>query len=311
MREAGSERLRRLRFLLSGTSSLSLICLSAAAAEPVTVHVDECKDFERESVIRLLRIEMEERLAEGPSVAAVDVAVECRPQGVAIRVSKTDEARLERVVPSDEARGQVGARVVALKAVELLREWDDRHVTASAESPDQGVEAEPEPDFRILVAAEVLSVNLQAPFGGAELSFEYIGLRPFYGRVGFSYLASRRSYDEGSVSARLLAGRLEFGLRDDIDWFAWGGGLGYRVGDALLEGDASAQEQMVGQVQGLWGGPSGDLFVELKGHEHFLVKLNFEAGAPVHKVSGTISGHPDLALNKPWLSLSLAVGASW
>lgn len=310
MREAGHERLRRLQFLLSGAASFSFICLSASAAEPVHVQVDECKDFERESVVRLLRIEMAERLTRDPVEAAVDVAVHCRPDGVAIRVSGAD-ASLERVVLAEEARGQVGARVVALKAVELLREWDDRQVTTVAETVDPEIEAKSEHDFRVLLAAEVLSVNLQAPFYGAEVSFEYIGFRPFYGRFGFSYLASRRSYDEGGASARVLSGRAEFGLRKDVAWFAWGGGLGYRLGDALLQGDASAEEQSIGNVQGLWGGPSGDFFVELNGQEHFLAKLNLEAGVSLHKVSGTISGHPDLALNKPWLSLSLAVGAAW
>ena len=311
MREAGQSRLECLFVLFSGIAIGGSICSQAHAAQPVNVQVGQCEDFERDSMVRLLRIEMAGRLADDPAQSEVEIAVDCGPQKVLIRVENRENRALERTVTAEEARGQVGARVVALKAVELLREWENQRAVPTSQPSAPEVTATEKSKYRVLLAAELLSVNFQSPFYGVELSFEAVGFRPFYGRVGLGYLASSRRYDEGRVSARVLAGRVEVGLRDEMDWFGWGGGLGYRLGDAHLEGEAASAEQMFGGVHGLWGGPSGELFVEVQGAAHFLAKLNVEGGVSVHKVSGTVSGHSDLAMNKPWLSLSLALGGHW
>ena len=311
MREAGQFRLECLFVLLGGIAAGGSICSQAHAAQPVSVQVGQCEDFERDSMVRLLRIEMAERLVNDPAESGVDITLDCRPLGVLIRVSNRENQALERMVTTEEARGQVGARVVALKAVELLREWENRGAVAVSKRTAPNVTTTEKSKYRVLLAAELLSVNLQAPFYGVELSFEAVGFRPFYGRLGVGYLATSRRYDEGRVAARVLAGRVEFGLRDEMNWFAWGGGLGYRLGDALLEGEAVLAEQTVGRVRGLWGGPSSELFIEMQGEDHFLAKLNVEGGLSVHKVSGTVSGHSDLDLDKPWLSVSLGLGAHW
>jgi hypothetical protein len=311
MREAGYPGLRRLIFCLSGISACSLTGSPASALDSVRVIVDECEDFDRDSVQRLLRIEMADRLSRESLETVVDVAVLCRPAAVVIRVTNSKSTSIERTLAPGEARGQVGARVVALKAVELLREWDERGVVAAPVPVPEIPEEPADSDFRVLLAGELLSVGLQSPFWGAELSFEYMGYRPFFGRFSLGFLTSRRNYEEGDASGRILMGRADLGLRDQRGWFAWGGGLGYRLGEALLQGEAAAPEQAVGEVRGLWGGPLGEFFVEVQGEEHFVAQFSVEGGIPLHRVSGTISGHADLALDQPWLGLSLAVGAHW
>lgn len=314
MREAS---IRRLAVCLLTVPTFLLACPDGAAAdegaEPVVVEVDECPHFERGGVLHLLRVDLGARFRSSSSEDTFVLQVECQPDGVLIQAGRARGTPLTvRSLESDEVGGDVGARVLALKAVELLRELEN---AAPEEEAPLVVEPGRSPplalSLRLLFGGEILSFGLEPPLLGGEGALEILMPQVVYFRLGGGAAANRRQFALGEVDSLLISFRAEAGARFPVGASGFGAGLGYRFGYARVRGKAKGADQLGGAVSGLWGGPYGAIFSDTRVGGRLTFRVGAELGGVLSPVVGTIDGQEDVSVAGLWGGVSALVGVAF
>jgi hypothetical protein len=260
----------------------------------------------------LLRIEQRRDASAGVQQARVSVS--CDGAVVTLQVEERGKSALPRTrsLAAADVAGEVGARVLALAAIELLNQ--------SAPEPEPEPEPEPPPpraparapapqpaapSVRLMALGTLRSFGFQHPLVGGGLAVDYLRLSKLGLRLEFDVTVAERGYEFGSVHLQLATVSAQAGyLALHEAWLARAF-VGYRFGSGRISGVGSARD---GTVAGASGGPliSGGLGLR---SGSWIAELGAEAGLVSFPLEGLIDEHEPVALDRYWLGLSLNVGA--
>ncbi len=294
---------------LAGTRAV----LAAPRDESVEVVVaDACARVDRPQLTRLLNVEQRRDASAGVQQARVSLT--CEGDIVRLQVERRGELSLPRAraFAAAEVAGEVGARVLALSAIELL----------NARSPQAEPEPEPVrvpparpplprspvPSVRLMALGTVRSFGFAHPLAGGGLSVDYLRLSKLGLRLEFDVAVAQRTYEHGSAHLQLTTLSAQagyWGLHD-----AWSTRLfaGYRFGSARISGEtAPGVLAPVGTVAGACGGPLVSAGLGLRSGS-WVAELGAEAGLVSFPLEGRVQGHDSIALDGYWVGLSLNVG---
>jgi hypothetical protein len=308
----------RLRLL---TCALALALLDAhaalAAAEPgVEVQVaDGCQAVDRAQLSRLLRIEQRRDASAG--VQQSRVSVSCDGAVVTLQVEERGAGALPRTrsLASVDVAGEVGARVLALAAIELLNQRaPEPEPEPEPPPPPQQPALAPAPQpaapsVRLMAVGTVRSFGFEHPLAGGGLAVDYLRLSKLGLRLEFDVAVAERSYEFGRVHLQLATLSAQAGyLALHESWLARAF-VGYRFGSGRISGkSAVGGNPRVGTIAGASGGPlvSGGLGLR---SGSWIAELGAEAGLVSFPLEGLVDEHEPIALDRYWLGLSLNVGA--
>lgn len=281
-----------------------------ATSGNVELRVESCTGMDRDQVLRLLDIELKERIRTQPGGQITQLLITCQPAGVLIE-ARHGRRDAVRALEEEEITGEVGARLLSLTAIEVLREVERAPEPEIVSAPTQTLQKKRGPDARLLVGAEMLSFGLQAPLLGADLSWEVLRFSPVYVRLGATISGGETQLSSGVVGTRLIGGRFEGGLRANLESAGLGVGLGYRLGQARLAGYAEFSDQESGRVYGVWGGPYLGISSDTRLGSALTFKATLELGAVQLPVRGQVAGDRDVTVNGVWAGVGFLVGASF
>ncbi len=273
---------------------------------------------DRAQLARLLDIEL--RRATDTDLRDARIRVSCEQELATLRVDSRAAASpvRERSFRVADVRGEIGARVLALAAIELLKPEPEE---PPAPPPPPPVPSQPPPpssppplplappSVRLLAVGTAQSFGFDQPLFGGGLAVDYLRLSRFGLRLGFDVAVSDRHYDLGRAHVQLTTLNAQAGyLAQHRDWSARAF-AGYRLGAGRISGITSpgvlAQS---GTVAAACGGPlvSGGLGLR---SGSLIAELGVEAGLVSFPLEGRVEGHETLGLDGYWLSVSLNVGA--
>jgi hypothetical protein len=311
----------RLRPLTCALALAQLLASAAlAAAEPgVEVQVaDGCEGVDRGQLSRLLRIE--QRRDASASVQQARVSVSCDGAVVTLHVEERGAGALPRTrrLAAADVGGEVGARVLALAAIELLNQ---RALEPEPEpEPEPQPEPQPEqapkasrpqpaaPSVLLMAVGTVRSFGFEHPLAGGGLAVDYLRLSKLGLRLEFDVAVAERRYEYGSARLQLATLSAQAGyLALHESWLARAF-VGYRFGSGRISGKSGAGGARVGTVAGASGGPLVSAGLGLRSGG-WIAELGAEAGLVSFPLEGRIDDHEPIALDRYWLGLSLNVGA--
>lgn len=309
----------RLRPLTCALALASLDAHAALAAPEPSVEVevgDACSGVDRAQLSRLLHIEQRRDASAGVQQARVSVS--CEGGVVTLQVQERGDTSLPRArtFAATDVAGEVGARVLALSAIELL---NDHATPAEVEPlpPPPQPERPPlaptparvaAPSVRLMALGTVRSFGGERPLAGGGLAVDYLRLSKLGLRLEFDVAVAERAYEYGSAHLQVATLSAQAGyLSLQESWLARAF-VGYRFGSGRIAGKASGASTPVGTVAGASGGPLVSAGFGLRSGS-WVAELGAEAGLVSFPLEGRIEGHEPIALDRYWLGLSLNVGA--
>jgi hypothetical protein len=290
--------------------------VASGAPSAVALAVAEtCTSVDRAELARLLRVEQRREVASELSRAAV--AVTCASDVVTLSVERAGDsaARTRTFSPSDVA-GEIGARMLSLAAIELLKQ----EVAAEPPRPAEPRPAEPPPpappppreaapSVRLMLSGGAQSFSWQTPLKGGGLAVDFLRLSKLGLRLGFDVAVADHEYDAGSAHVQLTTLTAQAGYLGLHDAWMARAFLGYRLGAARISGKAaSGVVAPVGTIAGACGGPLLAAGLGLRSGT-WIAELGAEAGLVSFPLEGVVEGHDPISLKNYWLGLSLNVGA--
>jgi hypothetical protein len=290
---------------------------AASAAAGVEVEVaDSCVHVDRAQLTRLLNIE--QRRDADSDVQQALVSVTCEGDVVTLRVEGRGAAAAarSRTLAASDVAGEVGARVLSLAAIELLRPElepqpePEREPEPERPPPLSSVPARPPaPSVRLMAVGSVQSFGLEHPLAGGGLSVDYLRLAKLGLRLEFDLAIAERSYEFGTARLQLTTLSAQAGYLALHDSWSARAFVGYRFGSGRISGETAPGVSVpVGTVAGACGGPLVSAGLGLRSGS-WVAELGAEAGLVSFPLEGTIAGHEPVALDRYWLGLSLSVGA--
>jgi hypothetical protein len=289
---------------------------AAAPTESVALDVaDSCSNVNRAQVSRLL--DVEERRDSERTLLHARVVVTCDAEIVTLRVEQRAGGSLPhaRTFASADVSGEIGARVLALAAIELLKPQPEEPEPEPAPAPERlpapraaAAPRAPLPSVRLMLDGGVQSFGFEHALLGGGLSVDYLRVSKLGLRLGFDVATAERKYPNGSAHVLLTTLNAQAGyLVLEDDWMAHAF-VGYRFGAGRISGQASpGVVAPVGTVAGAWGGPllSGGLGLR---SGSWVAELGAEAGLVSFPLEGAVSGHDPIKLSGYWLALRLNIG---
>lgn len=294
------------------------MCASAYAATGVELDVDDaCADVDRAQLKRLLSIE--QRRAADTDVRHARVSVSCDAELATLRVERRDDTAAPRTrsFALADVRGEIGARVLALAAIELLEPEPapEPVVVQPPPRPVQPPPPPPPPPPHPLPSVRLSAIGSAQSFGGDRalfgggLSVDYLRLGRLGLRLGFDVAMAERRYDLGRAQVQLTTLHAQAGYLALHDTWLARAFVGYRLGAGRISGvPAPGIDVPSGTVAGAWGGPllSGGLGLR---RGVWIAELGAETGLVSFPIQGHVEGHDDVGLDHYWLSANLSLGA--
>jgi hypothetical protein len=220
-----------------------------------------------------------------------------------------------------DVKGEVGARVLSLAAIELL----DEAARAPKPLPARPLEPRPEPapppleptpytprvvpSVRLMAAGALQSVGGERPLTGGGISVDYLRLAPFGLRLQFDLALGERSHPLGSTSVRLTTLSAQAGYLALHDTWTTRALVGYRFGTGRISGEGAAgQRVQEGSVTGAYGGPLVSTGIGWRAGS-FVTELALEGGLISFPLYGQVDGKDEVSLDGYWLGMSINAGA--
>jgi hypothetical protein len=289
------------------------------AAGPAGVSLDvaeACASVDRPELLRLLRVE--QRRESGSELSRAQVSVQCNGELVTLSVEpRSDASPRQRSFALHDVAGEIGARVLSLAAIELLKQEAvettpapaARELERRAAPPRRPPPRVPAPSVRLTLAGGLQSFGWEQPLWGGGLAVDYLRLSRLGLRLAFDVAVADHDYAAGSAHVQLTTLAAQAGyLSLHDDWLARAF-IGYRLGAGRISGRSAPSVLVpVGTVAGACGGPlisaglgwrSGAWVTELAG----------EAGLVSFPLEGAIADHDPITLRRYWLGLNLSLGA--
>lgn len=308
--------------LLTSAIACALGFAGAVQAEPgggrgVELEVSSsCERVNRAQLGRLLNIE--QRRDTDSVVRELRVSVACQEGRATLRVERRDGRALPRVRQfSDvDTAGEVGARVLSLAAIELLK--DLQSVQPASEPAPSRPEPEPArpappreplPSVRLMAAGAINSFELERPLAGGGISVDYLRLGRLGLRLQFDVAVGDRDFDLGSADLRLMTLSAQAGYLAIHETWTGRAFVGYRFGNGRIAGQrAPGSFSREGTVAGVCGGPlvSGGLGLR---SGSWVGEVAAELGLVSFPLEGQVEDQAPVRLGGYWLGASLNVGA--
>lgn len=309
--------MRRWPLILALASSLPAASVAQGAPATVALAVGEtCTSVDRAELARLLRVEQRREIGSELSRAAV--AVTCDDEVVTLSVERPgDSAARQRTFSPSDVGGEIGARVLSLAAIELLKQEVAAEPARPVEPPPPTPPPtplptpprEPAPSVRLMLSGGVQSFSWQTPLKGGGLAVDFLRLSKLGLRLGFDVAVADHDYDAGSAHVQLTTLTAQAGYLSLHEAWMARAFVGYRLGAARISGkSASGATVPVGTVAGACGGPlvAGGLGLRSGA---WIAELGAEAGLVSFPLEGIVEEHEPITLENYWLGLSLNVGA--
>lgn len=311
----------------------------------VTVQIPDelpcLRGLDRGAVRRLLVLELGAQLAPDAAADAgiTRAVVGCDGAHVDLYVDDpvTGKALRRGIEPgaggtgTGAGAGELAERILALALAELIfASWAELLVTphprvppAAPRVPDAaraatsarvsqklpGRDAAPAGGLRLLAVGSA-SVLLSSPAwllgGGLRLGGDHA--RHFSWDAGAEYQRGRAETPLGAVTTDLLSLRLALLAHLSLPHLTLRAGAGLRAGAARLAGVPAGDAAVGSELWGAWGGPllHGGLTVRA---QRLRIDLGLEGGYVVWPVGARVGGVRAVAVEGPWLGLSVGIGA--
>lgn len=300
--------------ILALASSLATASVVLGAPSTVALAVGETCTVDRGELARLLRVEQRREVASELSRAAV--AVTCEGDVVTLSVERAgDSAARTRTFSPGDVAGEIGARLLSLAAIELLKQEVAAEPPRPAEPPPAPPPPapppprEPAPSVRLMLSGGAQSFSWQTPLKGGGLAVDFLRLSKLGLRLGFDVAVADHDYDAGSAHVQLTTLTAQAGYLGLHDAWMARAFLGYRLGAARISGKAaSGVVAPVGTIAGACGGPLLAAGLGLRSGT-WIAELGAEAGLVSFPLEGVVEDHDSISLKNYWLGLSLNVGA--
>jgi hypothetical protein len=288
----------------------------AEAAPAVALAVGEsCASVDRAELARLLRVE--QRRETGSELARAAVAVTCEGAVVTLSVERQgDSAARQRTFSPGDVAGEIGARVLSLAAIELLKQESAAEPVRPVEPPRAPPPPpapppprEPAPSVRLMLGGGAQSFGGQTPLKGGGLVVDFLRLSKLGMRLGFDVAVADHDYDAGSAHVQLTTLTAQAGYLGLHEAWIARAFVGYRLGAGRISGKAGSGATVpVGTVAGACGGPLLSAGLGLRSGA-WIAELGAEAGLVSFPLEGVVEDHDPITLKSYWLGLSLNVGA--
>ena len=200
-----------------------------------------CKRIDRAQLGRLLNIEQRRDV----DLQQARVALACDGARVTLTVDTQNDRALPRVreFQANEVTGEVGARVLALAAIELWETSPAELKPAPAPSPAPAeppvIERPPQPAVRLTALGTVRSFGLERPLVGGGLAVDYLRLPRIGLRLEFDVGFAKHHYDLGDARQQLTTLSAQAGYLALHDTWTARAYAGYRLGSARIAGESA------------------------------------------------------------------------
>jgi hypothetical protein len=299
---------------------LSLGLVRAANAEPGAVELTvepACTRVDRAQLARLLDIEQQRDPDADVRGARVDVRCAGGLATLSVFHSSSPVAR-ERSFALGDVRGEIGARVLALAAIELLKPEPEPEPEPAPPTPPPAPPPPPPapppplpaaPTVRLLAIGSVSSFGFQQTLLGGGIAVDYLRLSRLGLRLGFDVAVADRNDELGRAHVQLTTLNAQVGYLVQHEHWSARAFAGYRLGAGRISGVSQADTAaQTGTVAAACGGPLLSTAFGLRSSS-WLAELGVEAGLVSFPIVGLIEGSDSLALDRYWLSINLGVGA--
>jgi hypothetical protein len=313
------------------------------AAEPardgrIALAVSTCATSFEASLRQILVIELgdlleQDRVVEGAEGESIEIACDAETARIVARGAGGEVVHHD--LRLDTFPGDAAPRAVALAALEALRAVDptladriearrtmakESPPVAPAKAPRPAPRPAPEPRVRSTGDAprgftRVLSGALVRWFhgdpstlvGGARLELSRRFVSPWDVGLELDGTFARRTVALGVVEARLLSSAAWLGVRGGSSAWSATGGVGGRLGIALLSGAPRGSENRGHRSTRPWGGPMLLLRTDAAVGALALA-LGLEGGLVAAGAEGLAGGRPAIGFTSGWASASASVG---
>jgi hypothetical protein len=318
--------------------ALGLGTTTLAAAEPdreakIALAVRDCPPPFDAALRRILLIELGDLLDESRSLEPDGESIEigCEVEMARITARSPHGELVHNDVRFDTFPGDAAPRAVALAALEALRAVDPGIAERIARRAKASPEPEPKPaaapppaaskprPTRAAVAPRALTrwvaggvarVFLGEPktlAAGARLELSRRFVSGWDAGLDVDGTFARRRVDLGAVEARLLSTAAWLGARAGGASWSVTGGIGGRLGLALLEGAPASPGTLGHRTTRPWGGPM--LVIRGDGGAGGLaLALSLEGGVALAGAEGLSAGAPAIGFTRGWASVSASAG---
>lgn len=297
----------------------------AAPAKLVLEVASSCEELDAAQLRRLLDVEVER---DATSLRGAEVSVSCEAGQASLRVARVGSATEgSRTFALADVAGEVGARVLALAAIELLN--DAARVSevkpeplARPEPAPAPVVREPAPPapptVRLMAGASIQTVAFDQTLMGGGLSVDFLRWSRLGLRLGLDLAFGGRDSELGRARIQLTTMSAQVGYFALYERWTARAMLGYRFGSGRIAGEAADPVAREGTVSGPWGGPllstglglrSGRSSGRPEAARSWVAELAGEAGLVSFPLEGTLDADSPIQLDGYWLGLSLSVGA--
>jgi hypothetical protein len=316
---------RRARWLVRLAIVAATLPARPAKADPTTparrVHLDatRCEATSLDEVASVLRVEIFNRLVEGPSPEdAYRVTLGCAGDRVFVSVTVPGGATRSLRTDLGTTPPNVRARVVALAVAELVRDLD-RERAPSPPPPHAPPDARQEQVAPVSrPPAESAAIDLGA-FAQAS-TFRLDGTWLAGGGLRFDYTTGRLSagldvalqtmterFEPGTAQALLAYGSPTLAWRE-----RWGRmqarlGGGYALGAARLSGHAADATAFGATTTGPWTSPYAFAALRVTVTEGVSVDARGQLGWVTSPVVGEVTAGGDVALEGLWASVQVGL----
>lgn len=307
--------------------NMAVLHARPAGAQPASVlrpiHLDpsSCEATPFGDVAAILRVELYNRLVEGPPRQdAYRAALDCA--GSIVVVSVTVPGGTTRSFRTDlgGTPANVRARVVGLGVAELVRELDREPAlpppAPRPPPPPARVPDEPSPplhadrDRRVVdlgAFAQTSSFELDGAWlAGGGLRFDYADRR-FAAGLDVALLTMTDRFEPGTTQVLLAYGSPYAAWRE-----RWGPvqtrlGGGYALGAARIRGHATDATAFAGTTTGPWSAPYAFAALRLMLTDDLSVDARGQLGWVTSEVIGQVAGASDVALEGAWATVQLGI----
>lgn len=244
-----------------------LLAVASARAAPVDAEVavdvaPGCERIDEAQLVRLLGVESSK---VPTSQASVKVVVICTDGYATLRVEERRGAGLpapkQRRFAYADVVGEVGARVLALGAIELLNNVQPAAEPTLTAEPEGALHTLPRsakrrPSVRLMAAGYVQAFAHAGPLVGGGLSADYVRIALLGLRLEGNVALAERSYELGNARMQLTTMSAQAGYLSLHESWTARAFLGYRFGFGRIAGtSANGLNAREGTVVGAWGGP--------------------------------------------------------
>lgn len=300
--------------MISGV--LVALLLAAPGSGRVAAHAERCPPGFEPELRRLLTIELKAPVVAAASNGDSNVQVRCVGDRYVVTLSDFSHKPVELEVDTSELDPLAVPRAVTLVVAEALTSlWrSPGDVAVVVEAPPEVIVEPPAPvreeskfELSLFGGGRVSGLPL---FGGG-VALDVTALSFFGVRVDFAASRGSASRVSGVVVASLFDGSANVDLRLTREHWMLRGGVGFRVGYALLDGLPVNESVVAGHVSGVMWGPQLSVGASWRPLRWLAFGLGADGGVWAPRLEGEVVGEAPVRIDGLFASLWASAGVRW